>query len=182
LKDRIRVLEMSSSMIRSRVLTLEEAMEIDSPVTDLSGEDSMDSEYADVNDGGAMLVDDSEDERDQEIVVPIPIPPPAIRIDTPRPPTVLRELIPIEDPAPVVPAVEVEEGEDDMWYIPPIMCHQIHALDEFTTAAVKPVPEYIEDQRDDPVAGPSQDDLPADGLENELWVNLGVHRRAGPAE
>jgi hypothetical protein len=60
--------------------------------TDLSGEDSMDSEYADVNDGGAMLVDDSEDERDQEIVVLSPYLLLLIRIDTPRPATVLREL------------------------------------------------------------------------------------------
>jgi hypothetical protein len=181
-KDRVRVLEMLSSMIRSRVQVLEEAMEINPPVTDLSGEDSTDSEYVDVDDGGAMLVDDSEDERDQENVVPIPVPPPVIHIDTPRLPTVLRELIPIEEPAPVVPAVEVEEGEDDAWYIPPIMCHWIHALDEFTTAAMEPVPEYVEDSRDDPIAGPSWDDLPADGSEDELWANLGVNRRAGLAE
>jgi hypothetical protein len=181
-KDRVGVLEMSSSMIHSRVQVLEEAMEIDPPVTDLLGEDSTDSEYVDVDDGGAMLVDDSKDERDQENVVPIPVAPPVIRIDTPRPPTVLRELIPIKEPAPVVLAVEVEEGEDDMWYIPPIMRRWIHALDEFTTAAVEPVPEYVEDSRDDPVVGPSQDDLPADGSEDELWVNLGVHHRAGLAE
>ena len=60
--------------------------------------------------------------------------------------------------------------------------HRIHALDEYTTAAVEPVPEYVEDQRDDPVAGPSRDDLAADGLEDELWANLGVQSRAGPAE
>ena len=84
-KGRVTILEMSSSMIRSRVSVLEEAMEIDPPVTDLSGDDdSTDSEYADVDDGGAMLVDDSEEERDQENVVPIPIPPPATRLDTPR--------------------------------------------------------------------------------------------------
>jgi hypothetical protein len=70
-KDRVGVLEMSSSMIRSRVLVLEEVMEIDPPVTDLSGEDSTNSEYVDVDDGGAMLVDDSEDKRDQENVIPI---------------------------------------------------------------------------------------------------------------
>ena len=92
-KERVSVLEMLLMMIRSRVTVLEEAMEIDPPVTDLSGDDdSTDSEYADVDDGGAMLVDDSEEERDQENVVPIPIPPPATRLDTPRPPTVLREL------------------------------------------------------------------------------------------
>ena len=181
-KDRISVLEMSSSMIQSRVSVLEEAMEIDPPVTDLSGEDdSTDLEYADVDNGGAMLVDDSEDERYQENVVPIPIPPPVIRLDTPCPLTVLRELIPIEDPAPT-PAVELEEGEDDAWYIPPIHCHQIHPLDKFTTAAVEPVPEYVEDRQDDPVAGPLRDDLAVDGSEDEMWVNLGVNCRATPAK
>jgi hypothetical protein len=82
----------------------------------------------------------------------------------------------------VVPAVEVEEGEDDAWYIPPIMHCRIHALNEFTTVAVEPVPEYVKNSRDDLVAGPSQDNLPADGLEDELWAKLGVNRRAGPAE
>jgi hypothetical protein len=135
----------------------------------------------DVNDGGAMLVDDSEDERDKENIIPIPVPP-AICLDTPRLPTVLRELIPVKEPAPVVPAVEVEEGEDDVWYIPLIMHRWIHALDEFTTVAVEPVLEYVEDSRDDPLAGPSWDDLPADGLEDELWVNLGVNHRAGLAK
>ena len=54
-KERVSVLEMSSTMIRSRVTVLEEAMEIDPPVTDLSGDDdSTDSEYADVDDGGAI--------------------------------------------------------------------------------------------------------------------------------
>ena len=135
-KERVLVLEMSSAMIRSRVTVLEEVMEIDPPVTDLSGDDDLtDSEYANVDDGGAMLVDDSEEEGDQENVVPILIPPPAVRLDTPHPPTILRELIPIEAPAPT-PAVEVDEGEDDAWYIPPIMRHRIHALNEFITAAV----------------------------------------------
>ena len=51
-------------MIRLRVTVLEKEMEIDPPMMDLSGkDDSTDSEYADVDDGGAMLVDDSEDER-----------------------------------------------------------------------------------------------------------------------
>ena len=101
-KERVSVLEMSSTMIHSRVTVLEEAMEIDPPVTDLSGDDnSTDSEYPDMDDGGAMLVDDSEEERDQENVVPIPIPPPAVRLDTLRPPTILWELIPIEAPAPM---------------------------------------------------------------------------------
>ena len=112
-KDRVSVLEMSSLMIHSRVTVLEEVMEIDPPIMDVSGEDnSTDSEYVDVDDGGAMLVDDSEDERDQENVVPIPVPPPVIHLDTPHPPTVLWELIPIEDPAPT-PAAKIEEGEDD---------------------------------------------------------------------
>jgi hypothetical protein len=45
--ERVSVLEMSSLMIRSRVSVLEEAMEIDPPITDLSGDDnSTDSEYA----------------------------------------------------------------------------------------------------------------------------------------
>ena len=181
-KERVSVLEMSSTMIRSRVTVLEEAMEIDPPVTDLSGDDdSTDSEYADVDDGGAMLVDDYKEERDQENIAPIPIPPPAVHLDTPRPPTVLWELIPIEEPAPI-PAVEVDEGEDDAWYIPPIMRHRIHALSEFTTAAVDPVPEYVEDRRDDPEAGPSREDLAVDGSEDEMWVNLGVNHRDTPTE
>ena len=58
----------------------------------------------------------------------------------------------------------------------------MHPLDKFTTAAVEPVPEYVEDQRDDPVPGPSRDDLAVDGSEDEMWVNLGVNRRATPAE
>ena len=82
----------------------------------------------------------------------------------------------------MVPAVDVEESEDDAWHIPPIMHCWIHALDEFTTVAVELVPEYIEDRRDDPVAGPLWDNLLADGLEDELWVNLGVHCGAGLAE
>ena len=181
-KDRVSVLEMLLLMIRLRVSVLEEAMEIDPPVTDLSGDDdSTDLEYADVDDGGAMLVDDSEEERDQENVVPIPIPPPAIRLDTPRPLTILRELIPIEGPAPT-PAVEVGEGEDDAWYIPPVLHRRVYPLNEFTTAAVEPVPEYIEDRRDDLVAGPSQYDLAVDGLEDELWANLRVNQRATLAE
>jgi hypothetical protein len=181
-KERVSVLEMSSSMIRSRVSVLEEAMEIDPPIMDLSGDDdSTDSEYADVDDGGAMLVDDSEEERDQENVVTIPIPPPATRLDTPHPPTILRELIPIEAPAPV-PAVDVDEGEDDAWYIPPIHHRRIHPLSEFTMAPVDPVPTYVEDRREDPLAGPSREDLVVDGSEVEMWANLRVNRRDTPAE
>jgi hypothetical protein len=181
-KERISVLEMSSAMIRSRVSVLEEVMEIDPSVTDLSGDDDLtDSEYADVDDGGVMLVDDLEEERDQENVVPIPIPPPVIRLDTPRPPTILWELIPIEAPAPV-PTVEVDEGEDDTWYIPPIYRRRIHPLSEFTTAPVDPVPTYVEDRREDPLAGPPREDLAVDGSEDEMWADLGVNRRDTPAE
>ena len=181
-KEKVSMLEMLSTMIWSRVTVLEEAMEIDPPVTDLSGdEDSMDSEYADVDDGGAMLVDDSEEGRDQENIVPIPIPPPIIRLDTPHLPTILWELIPIEAPAPT-PAVEVDEGEDDAWYIPPIHRRWIHPLSKFTTAPVDPVLEYVESHRDDLVAGPSREDLAVDGSEDEMWANLGVNRRDTPAE
>jgi hypothetical protein len=56
--ERVSVLEMSSSMIRSRVSVLEEAMEINPPVTDLSGDDdSTDSEYADVTRGKGWCPD-----------------------------------------------------------------------------------------------------------------------------
>ena len=102
-------------------------------------------------------------------------------MDTPRPPTILQELIPIEAPAPT-PAVQVEEGEDNAWYIPPILHHRIYPLNKFTTAAVDAVPEYIEDRRDDLVTGPSRDDLAVDGLEDEMWANLRVNRRATPAK
>ena len=70
----------------------------------------------------------------------------------------------------MVPAVEVNEGEDDAWYIPPIARHRIHALDKFTTATVEPVLAYVEDQRDDPVIGPSWDNLATDESEDELWA------------
>jgi hypothetical protein len=143
--------------------------------TDLTSEES---EYADMDDGGAMMVEDSEDKREN-----MPPPPSVIRTATPHPAPVLRELIPIKDPAPV-PAVEVVdvEGEDDVWYIPPIMRHRIHALDEYTTAVVEPVLEYVEDRREDLLAGPHRDDLPMDGSEDELWANLGVNLRDHCAE
>ena len=66
--------------------------------------------------------------------------------------------------------------------IPPVMRRRIHALSEFTTAAVDPVPEYVEDRRDDLEAGPSREDLAVDGSEDEMWANLGVNRRDTPAE
>jgi hypothetical protein len=130
-----------------------------------------------VDDGGAMMVEDSEDEREN-----IPPPPPFLsHQDAPHPAPIFHSLILIEDPAPT-PAVEVvdvdAEGEDDAWYIPPIHRRQIHPLDEFTTAAVEPVPEYVEDRREDPVVGPHRDDLPVDRLEDELWANLGVNLRS----
>ena len=78
--------------------------------------------------------------------------------------------------------MEIDEGEDDAWYIPPIMHRRIHALSEFTTAAVDPVPEYVEDRRDDPEAGLSREDLAVDGSEDEMWANLGVNCRDMPAE
>ena len=57
-KERVSILEMSSAMICLRVLVLEEAMEINPPVTDLSeDDDSTNSEYADVDDGGAITGD-----------------------------------------------------------------------------------------------------------------------------
>jgi hypothetical protein len=171
-KERVGVLEMLSSMIRSRVSTLEEVMEINPPVTDLSGDDSTNSEYADVDDGGAMMVEDSEDER--ENMAP---PPPIIHIATPHPAPVLQELIPIDDPAPLRSAVEVDEGEDDAWYIPPTMCRRIHTIDEFSIHQVDPLPEYVEEIRNDPLAGPPREDLAADGSEDEMWAALGVVHR-----
>ena len=48
--------------------------------------------------------------------------------------------------------------------------------------AVEPVPEYVEDRRDDPVAGPSRDDLAVNGSKDEMWANLGVNCRAMTAK
>jgi hypothetical protein len=55
-------------------------------------------------------------------------------------------------------------------------------LSEFTTAPVDPVPTYVADRREDPLAGPSREDLAVDGSEDEMWANLGVNRRDTPAE
>jgi hypothetical protein len=148
-KERVGVLEMSLAMIQSRVSVLEEAMEIDPPITDLSGGESMDLEYADVDDGGAMMVEDLEDKRENMA----PPPPPVIQIATPHPAPVLWELIPIDEPAPLHPGVKLK-GEDDTWYIPPTMCHRIHAIDKFSVHRVDPLPEYVEEVRNDPLAGP----------------------------
>ena len=160
-------------MIHPRVLTSEEVMEVDPPVTDLAREDnSTDSEYTDVDDGGVMLVEDSEDEREN-----MPLPPPMVWAATPHPAPVLRELILIKEPAPLNPGVNIEEGEDDVWYIPPVMCHQIHAINKFSIHQVDLLPEYVEDLREDLLAGPPRDNLAADGLEDEMWVNLRVAHR-----
>jgi hypothetical protein len=142
-------------------------------VLTLSGDDSTDSEYADVDDGEVMMVEDSEDERENMA----PPPPPIIRVATPHLAPVLRELIPIEDPAPLFPGVEVE-GEDDAWYIPPTMRHQIHPIDKFSVHRVDPLPEYVEEVRDDLLAGPLREDLAADGSEDEMWAALGVVHRS----
>jgi hypothetical protein len=108
-----------------------------------------------------------------------PPPPPIIRTATPHPAPVLRELIPIEDPHPTLPGAEVLfEGEDDAWYIPPMMCRRIHALNEFSSHRVDPVLEYVEEVRNDPLAGPPREDLAADGLEDEMWAALGVVHRS----
>jgi hypothetical protein len=171
-KERTSVLEMSLLMIQSQVSTLEEAMEIDPLLTDLTLDDSTDSEYRDVDDGGAMLVDDSEDEWEN-----MPPPPALIQVNTPHP-VVLWELIPIEEPAPVTLAIEVFKGEDDVWYIPPVMCRQIHTLDEYSSAIVDPVLDYVEDYREDLLAGPHREDLAVDGSEDELWAILGVNLRS----
>jgi hypothetical protein len=142
-------------------------------VLTLSGDDSTDSEYADVDDGGAMMVEDSEDERENMA----PPPPPIIRVATPHLAPVLRELIPIEDPAPLFPGVEVE-GEDDAWYIPPTMRRRIHPINKFSVHRVDPLPEYVEEVRDDLLAGPLREDLAADGSEDEMWAALGVVHRS----
>jgi hypothetical protein len=171
MKERVGVLEMSSAMIRSRVSIIEDAMGIDPPVMDLSGDDSTELEYLD--DGGAMLVEDSEDERENMA----PPPPPIVRVATPHPAPVLWELIPIEDPAPLYPGVKLK-GEDDAWYIPPVMRRRIHAIDEFSIHRVDPLLEYVEDVREDPLAGVHRDNLAADGSEDEMWAALGVVHRS----
>ena len=173
-KERVGVLEMSSVMIRLRVSVLEEVMEVDPPVTDLSGEDNLtDSEYTDVDDGGAVMVEDLEDER-ENMALPLP---PVIRSSTPFPAPVLQELIPIKDPALLYPGVELE-GEDDAWYIPPVMRHHIHAINKFSIHRVDPLLEYVEDVREDLLAGVHRDDLPADGSEDEMWASFGVVHRS----
>jgi hypothetical protein len=118
------------------------------------------------------LVEDLEDKREN---MPPP-PPPVIWTATPHPAPVLWELIPIEEPTPLYPGVELE-GEDDLWYIPPVMRRWIHAIDKFSIHRVDPLPEYVEDVREDLLASVHRDDLAADGLEDKMWVNLGVAHR-----
>jgi hypothetical protein len=149
-KGRLGVLEMLLVTIHLRVQVLEEAMETDSPSMDLTSEDS---DYQEFDDGGVMLVEDLEDEGNEEKFVPILVPAPWV--STPFPGVVLNTLIPIEDPAPVVPSIDVDtKGEDDAWYIPPVFRHQVYHLDEYSMAHVDPVPDYVEDVREDPMASP----------------------------
>jgi hypothetical protein len=109
-RNQLDVLEMLLSMIHLRVQVLEEVMEIDPLLTDLTLEEDLD--YQDMDDGGAILVEDLEKEREQENIPPL-----VIRMDTPHLAPVFQSLIPIEVPAPVAPAVEVvdvdAEGEDN---------------------------------------------------------------------
>jgi hypothetical protein len=100
-------------------------------------------------------------------------------LSTPHPAPVLRELDSDRRSGSSVPGVEVEvEGEDDTWYIPPTMRRRIHAIDEFSVHRVDPLPEYVEEVRNDPLAGPPREDLAADGSEDEMWVALGVVHRS----
>jgi hypothetical protein len=142
-------------------------MEVDPPLVDLTSEGLMDSEYQNMDDGGAMLVEDSEDEQEN-------IPPPVVQVDTPHLAPIVQSLIPIKDPAPVAPAVKVvdadAEGKDDMWYIPLIYHCCVLPLDEYSTSCVEPVPGYVEDAREDLLASPHQDDLAGDRLEDEMWA------------
>jgi hypothetical protein len=64
-----------------------------------------------------------------------------------------------------------------VWYIPPTMRRQIHAIDEFSVHQVDPLPEYVEDVREDPLTGVHRDNLAVDGSEDEMWVALGVVHR-----
>jgi hypothetical protein len=59
-----------------------------------------------------------------------------------------------------------------------VYCRQVYPLDEYSTAHVDPVPDYVEDVQEDPMAGPHRDDLPVDGSNDEMWVNLGVNLRS----
>jgi hypothetical protein len=131
-----------------------------------------------VDDGGVMLAEDLEDERRPGECCSYPDSQ-LLALSTPFPSVAFQSLILIEDLAPwfatPVPSVEDNaEGEDNAWYIPLIYHHQAHPLYEYSSAHVDPVPNYVEDVREDPTAGPHRDDLPADGSDDEMWVVLGV--------
>jgi hypothetical protein len=57
------------------------------------------------------------------------------------------------------------------------MCRRIHAIDEFSVHRVDPLPEYVENVRDDLLASVHRDNLAADGSEDEMWAALGVVHR-----
>jgi hypothetical protein len=59
-----------------------------------------------------------------------------------------------------------------------MMRRRIHALNEFSSHRVDPVVEYVEEVRNDPLAGPPREDLAADGSEDEMWAALGVVYRS----
>jgi hypothetical protein len=65
-----------------------------------------------------------------------------------------------------------------VWYIPPTMCRRIHAIDEFSVHRVDPLPEYVEDVREDLLASVHRDDLAEDESEDEMWAALGVVYRS----
>jgi hypothetical protein len=52
---------------------------------------------------------------------------------------------------------------------------QVYPLDEFSSTCVDLVSDYVENVQEDPTAGPPQYDLPEDGSDDEMWVNLGVN-------
>ena len=77
--------------------------------------------------------------------------------------------------APVVPVVEVDaKGEDNAWYILPVYCCCAYPLDEYSSVHVDPVPDYVENMREDPITDPQRDDLPANGSDDKMWAELGV--------
>jgi hypothetical protein len=87
-RERIGILEMSSTLVQDQVSTLEDMMEMALTPMDLTSDDS---DYVDVDDRGVIMVEDSEDERDQEN-----IPPPILPCqDTPHPAPVCQEHYPI---------------------------------------------------------------------------------------
>jgi hypothetical protein len=58
------------------------------------------------------------------------------------------------------------------------MRYWIYALNEYSSAIVDPVPDCVESRREDPMASPHHENLPEDGLEDELRANLGIHLRS----